>query len=47
VRPTQHVVITGRGGHGLMAEDADLVTEMTQATLPYLKGVKAQPGVEC
>jgi len=30
-----------------MAEDADLVTEMTQATLPYRKGAKAQPGVEC
>jgi len=30
-----------------MAEDADLVTEMTQATLPYRKGIKAQPGVEC
>ena len=30
-----------------MAEDADLVTEMTQGTLPYRKGIKAQLGVEC
>ena len=30
-----------------MAEEADLVTEMTQVALPYRKGVKEQPGVEC
>ncbi|MBD0315492.1 MAG: cob(I)yrinic acid a,c-diamide adenosyltransferase [Nitrospiraceae bacterium] len=44
--PMQHVVITGRGGHERLAEEADLVTEMKQVKHPFRKGVKAQAGVE-
>ena len=44
--PMQHVVITGRGAKVALIEAADLVTEMKQVKHPFLKGVKAQPGVE-
>lgn len=44
--PMQHVVITGRGAHDVLIEEADLVTEMKQVKHPFRKGIKAQAGVE-
>lgn len=44
--PMQHVVITGRGAHQQLMDEADLVTEMEQVKHPFRKGIKAQKGVE-
>ncbi|PFG65316.1 cob(I)alamin adenosyltransferase [Propionibacteriaceae bacterium ES.041] len=42
----QHVVITGRGAHPRLVEQADLVTEMTKVKHPFDVGQKGQRGIE-
>ncbi len=41
-----HVVVTGRDAPESLVAIADLVTEMREVKHPYLKGVKAQKGIE-
>ena len=46
-RPEQvHVICTGRNAHPLLAEAADLVTEMKEVKHPYTKGILAHRGID-
>jgi len=44
--PGLHVVITGRDAPKELIDMADLVTEMKVIKHPYIKGIKAQRGIE-
>jgi cob(I)alamin adenosyltransferase len=46
-RPSQvHVILTGRNAKPELIEAADLVTEMREIKHPYVRGIKAQRGIE-
>jgi len=40
------LILTGRGKHGQLIKEADLVTEMTEIKHPFEKGIKARRGIE-
>ncbi|MEG6505114.1 cob(I)yrinic acid a,c-diamide adenosyltransferase [Nitratidesulfovibrio sp. 1201_IL3209] len=42
----KHLVLSGRGLPGWLAERADLVTEMNEVKHPWQKGVQATKGIE-
>ena len=44
--PELHLIITGRDAPDVLIEYADLVTEMCEIKHPYVRGIKAQPGIE-
>jgi len=44
--PELHLVLTGRNAKKPLLEIADLVTEMKEIKHPYMKGIKAQKGIE-
>ncbi|UZP68141.1 cob(I)yrinic acid a,c-diamide adenosyltransferase [Desulfovibrio mangrovi] len=41
-----HLVLSGRGCPEWLAEEADLITEMTEIKHPYKQGIPAQKGIE-
>jgi len=44
--PELHLIITGRDAPDALIEYADLVTEMREIKHPFVRGIKAQPGIE-
>jgi cob(I)alamin adenosyltransferase len=44
--PELHLIITGRAAPDALIEYADLVTEMREIKHPFVRGIKAQPGIE-
>ena len=45
-RPSQHVILTGRGAPKAILKIANLVTEMKCLKHPFQKGIPAQPGLD-
>lgn len=45
-REETHVILTGRGGGGILMEQADLVTECKKIKHPFDRGVKAVKGLD-
>jgi cob(I)alamin adenosyltransferase len=45
-RPSQHVILTGRGAPKSLLKMADLVTEMKCLKHPFDKGIPAVPGID-
>jgi len=46
LKPSLHIVVTGRDAPKELVAAADLVTEMTEVKHPFQAGIKAQKGIE-
>jgi cob(I)alamin adenosyltransferase len=46
LKPSLHIVMTGRDAPKKLIEAADLVTEMTEVKHPFQTGIRAQKGIE-
>jgi cob(I)alamin adenosyltransferase len=46
LKPSLHIVVTGRDAPKDLIEAADLVTEMTEVKHPFQAGIRAQKGIE-
>ena len=46
LKPSVHIVVTGRDAPKELIAAADLVTEMTEVKHPFQAGIKAQKGIE-
>ena len=46
LKPSLHIVVTGRDAPKELIEAADLVTEMTEVKHPFQAGIGAQKGIE-
>ncbi len=46
LKPSLHIVVTGRDAPKELIAAADLVTEMTEVKHPFQAGIRAQKGIE-